>query len=113
MMSFVGAATIKAASILSSSRVIAADPGIGISFSGIPGIAQLRSIFGALGGVALMACVAALVIGAAFWAAGSISSNPQTQAGGKRAVLIALVAAFVIGGGSALVTWASDLGGEI
>ncbi|NCD17818.1 MAG: hypothetical protein EOL91_11025, partial [Actinobacteria bacterium] len=53
------------------------DPGIIANGSGLPGLAQLRQIVGALLTFGLVACVAALVIAAVVWGFGSNSGNPH------------------------------------
>lgn len=92
--------------------VQAADPGISINFN-LPGMSVLRDIFGGIGGLMVLLCAVALFVSAGFWAAGHFADNPGRASGGKTGVVISLVAAFVIGGGSALIRWASDLGGTI
>ncbi len=71
--------------------------------TGLPGISSLNNIVGALLTVGLIACVAGLVIAAIVWAIGSHSSNPTLAGRGKTGVLVALVAAILIGGANVLV----------
>ncbi|MEW6901075.1 DUF6112 family protein [Trueperella pyogenes] len=93
--------------------VFMADPAIGIDFDAVPGLTVLRQLFGGAGALGLMLCVVALVIGGAVWAVGSISANPRAASGGKMAVIVALAAAFLIGGASALVEFFSGFGERI
>ncbi|MHB1509396.1 MAG: DUF6112 family protein [Acidimicrobiales bacterium] len=71
--------------------------------TGLPGISSLSNIVGALLSIGLIACVAGLVIAAMVWAIGSHSSNPNLASRGKTGVLVALVAAILIGGANVLV----------
>ena len=71
--------------------------------SGLPGIGSLSNIVGALLTIGLIACVAGLVIAAIVWAIGTHSSNPYLAGRGKSGVLVAFVAAILIGGANVLV----------
>jgi hypothetical protein len=71
--------------------------------NGLPGISSLSNIVGALLTIGLIACVAGLVIAAIVWAIGTHSSNPHLGSRGKTGVLVALVAAMLIGGANVLV----------
>jgi hypothetical protein len=71
--------------------------------TGLPGISSLSNIVGALLTIGLIACVAGLVIAAIIWAIGTHSSNPYLAGRGKTGVLVAFVAAILIGGANVLV----------
>jgi hypothetical protein len=71
--------------------------------TGLPGISTLTNIVGALLTVGLIACVAGLVIAAIVWAVGHHSANPSIAGRGKTGVLVALVAALLVGGANVLV----------
>jgi Family of unknown function (DUF6112) len=71
--------------------------------TGLPGIGTLSTMVGALLTVGLIACVAGLVLAAIVWAVGSHSSNPHLAGRGKSGVLVAFVAAVLIGGANVLV----------
>ncbi len=71
--------------------------------TGLPGISTLSNMVGALLTVGLIACVAGLVIAAIVWAIGSHSSNPHMAGRGKSGVLVAFIAAVLIGGANVLV----------
>jgi Family of unknown function (DUF6112) len=71
--------------------------------TGLPGISSLSNIVGALITIGLIACVAGLVIAAIVWALGTHSSNPYLAGRGKSGVLVALVAAILIGGANVLI----------
>lgn len=80
---------------------VAAD--ISPNSNGLPGINSLSNIVGALLTIGLIACVAGLVMAAIVWAIGTHSSNPHLGSRGKTGVLVALVAAMLIGGANVLV----------
>ncbi len=91
----------------------AADPGVTANATGLPGLAQLRTIVGALLTFGLVACVAALVISAVVWGFGSNSGNPHMSGRGKTGVLAAAGAALLIGAANAIVTFFSGVGSLI
>jgi hypothetical protein len=61
--------------------------GVGVSpnSSGLPGIAELENIVGALLTIGLIASLAGLVISAIVWAIGNHSANPCWPGGGRQA----------------------------
>ncbi len=71
--------------------------------TGLPGISALQNIVGALLTVGLIACLAGLVLAAIAWAVGHHSANPSLAGRGKTGVLVALVAAMLVGGANVLV----------
>ena len=91
----------------------AADPGVTSNSTGLPGLAQLRQIVGAMLTFGLVACVAALVISAVVWGFGSNSGNPHLAGRGKTGVLVAAGAALLIGAANAIVTFFSGVGATI
>ena len=80
---------------------------------GLPGIAALESIVGALLTFGLIASVAGIAISAIAWAIGSHSGNPHVAGKGKSGVIIALAAAFLIGGANFLVNFFNAQGAHI
>src|SRR5271154_6924220 len=70
---------------------------------GLPGISTLSNMVGALLTIGLIACVAGLVIAAIVWAIGSPTPKPPPAGPGKSGVLVAFVAAVLIGGANVLV----------
>jgi hypothetical protein len=86
------------------------DPGISSNTSGLPGLAQLREIVGALLTFGLVACVAALVVSSVVWGFGSNSGNPHLAGRGKTGVVVAAGAALLIGSANAIVTFFSNTG---
>jgi Family of unknown function (DUF6112) len=81
--------------------------------TGLPGIASLETIVGALLTFGLVAAVAGIAISAIAWAIGSHSGNPHVAGKGKSGVLIALGAGFLIGGATFLVNFFNTQGGHL
>ena len=73
--------------------------------SGLPGIAQLRTIVGAVMTVGLILSVLALIISAIVWGFGSNSSNPHLAGRGKLGVLISCGAAVICGASVTLINF--------
>jgi hypothetical protein len=93
--------------------VLSSDIHISPNRDGLPGIAALESIVGALLTFGLIAAVAGIAISAIAWAIGSHSGNPHVAGKGKSGVVIALVAAFLIGGANVLVNFFNTQGGKL
>jgi hypothetical protein len=93
--------------------VLSSDIHISPNRDGLPGIAALESIVGALLTFGLIAAVAGIAISAIAWAIGSHSGNPHVAGKGKSGVVIALVAAFLIGGANVLVNFFNAQGGKL
>ncbi len=81
--------------------------------NGLPGLAALESIVGALLTFGLVAAVAGVAIGAIAWAIGSHSANPHVAGRGKTGVLVAGAAAMLIGAANALVTFFAGAGSAV
>lgn len=86
------------------------DPGISSNTTGLPGLAQLKQIVGALLTFGLVACVAALVASAVVWGFGSNSGNPHLAGRGKTGVIAAAGAALLIGAANAIIAFFSAAG---
>lgn len=91
----------------------AADPGITPNESGLPGLAVLRQIVGALLTWGLVACVAGLVLSVIVWAVARQQGNYGSASGAKTGVLVSVGGALLIGGANAIVAFFSGLGGQI
>ena len=72
-----------------------------------------ESLDGGLMFYALLGCLAALVIGSAWWALGHHLASPHHTGRGKAAVGAALVGALLVGGGPALVEFFTGVGSRI
>lgn len=81
--------------------------------SGLPGIAALRTIVGAVMTIGLILSVLALIISAIVWGFGSNSSNPHLASRGKIGVLISCTAAVITGASVALINFAWNVGQTI
>lgn len=81
--------------------------------SGLPGIAQLRTIVGAVMTIGLVLAVLALIISAIVWAVGANSSNPHLAGRGKTGVLIACAAAVICGGAVTFVNFFWGVGQSV
>ena len=91
----------------------AADPGISPNSSGLPGLAVVQQIVGALLTWGLVACVAGLVVSVIVWALAHQQGNYAYASGGKTGVLVAAGGALLIGGANAIVAFFSGLGAGI
>ncbi|QTE30054.1 DUF6112 family protein [Pengzhenrongella sicca] len=91
----------------------AEDPGISPNQAGLPGLAAIKSIVGALLTWGLVACVAGLVISVIIWAVAHQQGNYSHASGGKTGVLVAAGGALLIGGANAIVTFFSGMGAGI
>lgn len=96
-----------------SSLVPVENPGVTSNTTGLPGLAALRTMVGALLSFGLVACVAALVIAAVVWGFGANSANPHLAGRGKTGVVVAAAAALLIGAANAIVTFFSAAGALI
>lgn len=81
--------------------------------NGLPGIAALRTIVGAVMTIALILSVLALLISAIVWGFGSNSSNPHLASRGKVGVLVSCAAAIITGGAVTLINFFWNVGGTI
>lgn len=81
--------------------------------SGLPGLSELQNIVGALLTVGLIASVAGLAVSSIVWAIGSHSANPVLAGRGKTGVLVAFVAAALIGGAVVLINFFAGVGAKL
>ena len=89
------------------------NPGISPNQSGLPGLAVVRSIVGALLTWGLVACVAGLVVSVIVWALAHQQGNYSYASSGKTGVLVAAGGALLIGGANAIVAFFSGVGSGI
>ena len=73
--------------------------------NGLPGTSALEKLINGLAAVALLGCVAGVLIGAAQWALGSRSNNYSHASDGKSKVLYGLLGAFVVGAAAAIINF--------
>jgi hypothetical protein len=81
--------------------------------TGLPGIAELRTIVGAVMTAGLILSVLALIISAIVWGFGANSSNPHLASRGKTGVLVSCGAAIITGAAVTLVNFFWHVGGSI
>ncbi|MEB4613771.1 DUF6112 family protein [Leucobacter sp. M11] len=90
--------------------VLPANIDISPNDSGLPGIAALRTVVGAVMTIGLILSVLALIISAVVWGFGSNSSNPHLASRGKIGVLISCVAAIITGASVTLINFFWNVG---
>lgn len=73
--------------------------------TGLPGIAALRTVVGAVMTVGLILSVLALIVAAVVWGFGANSSNPHLASRGKLGVMIACGAAIITGASVTLINF--------
>jgi hypothetical protein len=72
--------------------------------SAIPGASAIAGLVRGIAYIALLACGAAVALGAGQWGFGSLSTNPYNVAAGKRVVVLGLAGAALIGASGLLVS---------
>lgn len=90
--------------------VVSAQIDIDPNDTGLPGIAALRTIVGAVMTVGLILSVLALIISAVVWGFGANSSNPHLASRGKLGVLISCGAAIITGAAVTLINFFWNVG---
>jgi len=90
--------------------VLPANIDISPNDSGLPGIAALRTVVGAVMTIGLILSVLALIVSAVVWGFGSNSSNPHLASRGKVGVLISCGAAIITGASVTLINFFWDVG---
>ncbi|MGC1853222.1 MAG: DUF6112 family protein [Solirubrobacterales bacterium] len=78
--------------------------------SGIPGSAAAQKVLNGAAAFGLLACVGAVVWGAAMWGLGSRSNNASHADDGKTRMLKGVGSAFAIGAGAAVINFFFDAG---
>lgn len=81
--------------------------------SKLPGTVQLTSLVGGLMTWVLLACVAAVLIGAAAWGFGSRSGHFAATQQGRTMVLGGVAGAMITGAATALVNFGFGIGGAV
>ncbi|MGJ4050011.1 DUF6112 family protein [Corynebacterium macclintockiae] len=80
---------------------------------GLPGIAQLRNIVGAVMTIGLILSVLALIISAIVWGFGANSSNPHLAGRGKVGVLVSCGSAIICGAAVTLINFFWNVGQSV
>lgn len=116
-MAWMGNATVspgpRVAGVHSGTSWSAANPGITANNDGLPGLAVVRELVGALLTWGLIACVAGLVVSVIVWALGHHAGNYSRASSGKTGVVVAAGGALLIGGANGIVAFFSALGSQI
>ena len=86
------------------------NPLTGATETTLPGLATFKGLVLGLIPYALVACTAAFLIGAILWAVGAFDHNPQHSSRGTTTLIVALVAALLVGGAACLVGWFNNVG---
>ena len=102
-----------ATTLLTAPLVLPMDIDIDPNSDGLPGIAQLRTIVGAVMTVGLILSVLALIISAIVWGFGANSSNPHLASRGKVGVLVSCGAAIICGAAVTLVNFFWNVGQSV
>jgi hypothetical protein len=93
--------------------LLPADINITPNSDGLPGIAALRTIVGAVMTGGLILSVLALIVAAIVWGFGANSSNPHLASRGKTGVLVSCGAAIVCGAAVTLVNFFWNVGQSV
>lgn len=81
--------------------------------SELPGQGVWQGLVNGIAGVALLACVAIFAIGAVMWALSTRGGNVAFSSQGKATVVVAAVAALLIGGADGFINFFIELGQRI
>ena len=102
--------TAAALDLVTATQVLVGQVSISPNDSGLPGIASLRTIVGAVMTIGLVLSVLALIVSAVVWGFGSNSSNPHLAGRGKTGVLVACGAAVITGASVTLINFFWNVG---
>jgi hypothetical protein len=86
---------------------------VNLNKDGLPGGDALATLVGGLMWIGLLACVGAIILGAAAWGLSAHSGNYNGAYMGRRAVLGGFLGALLIGAAAALVSFAFDAGQKV
>ena len=100
-------------SLLSVVGLVPMDITISPNSDGLPGIAQLRTIVGAVMTIGLILSVLALIVSAIVWGFGANSSNPHLASRGKIGVLVSCGAAVICGASVTLINFFWNVGQSV
>ena len=83
------------------------------SSSALPGYQALQQFTDGIASWALLATLAAFLLGAALWAIGSHTQNMHQSMSGRRAVATSLLAAVLIGAAPHVINFFFSAGGKV
>jgi hypothetical protein len=75
--------------------------------SSLPGTSLAESIVGGLMTLALIGCIAGIVLSAGSWAVGGWQGNHKLVSNGKAGVMYAILGALVVVSANAIINWAT------
>lgn len=81
--------------------------------SKLPGGAQIQTLLDGLGGWALFASLAGLLISSMAWALGSFGGNYQAVSRGKTGVIVCAACALIAGAAAPIINFFSQLGSQV
>jgi Family of unknown function (DUF6112) len=90
-----------------------ADVTLSPSTSALPGSATLQQIADGIAAWALVGALIALVLGAGLWAVGSHTQNAHQSLQGRRAVMVSIVAAILIGAAPSVINFFFHAGNNV
>lgn len=93
--------------------VLSQTPHITPNTNGLPGTSEAARLVGALLTFGLIAAVAGIALSAITWAVGSHSANPHIAGRGKTGVVVACLAALLVGGSDILVNFFANAGSSL
>ena len=102
-----------ATTVLAAPLVVPMDINIDPNTNGLPGLAQLRTIVGAVMTIGLLHSVLALIVSAIVWGFGANSSNPHLASRGKIGVLVSRGAAVICGASVTLINFFWNVGQSV
>lgn len=88
-------------------------PGVSPNSDGLPGLAVVRRMAGALLTWGLVACVVGIVVSVIVWAVGQHYGSYAGTSTGKAGVLVSMGGAVLIGGANSIVAFFAALGAQI
>jgi hypothetical protein len=77
---------------------------------GLPGTSALEKLLDGVAALALLACVGAILLGAAQWSLGNRSHNYSQAADGKARMLYGVIGAFAVGAAAAVINFFYNAG---
>ncbi|CED91288.1 Hypothetical protein AAM4_1456 [Actinomyces succiniciruminis] len=89
------------------------DPAISPNWTFLPFMDVLTDLVGSTVAVGIVCLVAVAAIGGLVWAGGNFWDHGRATQIGKGAVAVSIIAAFVVGGASALIRWGAQAGSGI
>ncbi len=81
--------------------------------SAFPGGPQMQLIINGVAFVALLACLAGVLVGAGQMSLGKNTSNPRYETQGKTMVIACAAGAFLVGSAAAYINFFTNLGGKV